>query len=821
MFLTNTEAVFVEERKPKPAASAAVLHARLSSRASAGLLTTRSVRMQFVGGAERFEVDGFDRRPGVVNHLLGNDPRAWTLGVPTFGGVRYADVWPGIDVVFHGRRERLEYDFEVAASVDHRAIQLVFPDSDSLAIDADGNLVVSKGSLRQLHRAPTILQDPDGAAARPLDGRFVLRGKNRVTFELEDRDRSLPVVVDPEVVYTTPFFGGSNIDNVSHLDVGDDGRVTIAGYTESLDFPGTGPFSFQPLNLSAAPRHAAGVISRLSADGSQIEWTTYLGGSSSEFTAIWDIKVDHRGFTYVCGVTTSSDFPVTGNAFDSLAQAVESFVAVLTPNGASLVYSSFLGGSDSDSLFGLTLLSDPRSGRRGFGQSLVAVTGATVSPDFPLRNAAASPFNGSADAVVAVIDTTGGGLLYSSRIPGGMFDEIGRDIDARGEMLALTGFTYSVPRFRFTAWHHALEDDRGVAQMRVSTPAWTGYTNRWNQLLTKAFTLPAGQVEATFVARWETEQGFDFLRFRVSADDGVTWVTLAELDGFSTGFETRSVDLSAYAGRSVLLQFQFVSDVAISDQDGGIDTNGSAVDSIAVTGFAPDEFETGLDGWVADDIVGELPADSRFGPLGGLTDAFVALVKPFEPSITVAVIGGGGSEGEEAGEVRFAPDGSVVTLGQTGSIAFPVTAGAYQRTRPGFTSLWVAKFSPDLSQLLSATYFGGNTFEFPNGLAIDRQGRVLITGISQSSSFPIVDPIDVSPLLGPGGGGNDRDYIFAMLSPDLSELVTSSKFGNVGWELGGEVSVGPDGSIYLIGRKRTGSSEAGPTQDVFVIKLRP
>jgi hypothetical protein len=202
------------------------------------------------------------------------------------------------------------------------------------------------------------------------------------------------------------------------------------------------------------------------------------------------------------------------------------------------------------------------------------------------------------------------------------------------------------------------------------------------------------------------------------------------------------------------------------------------------------------------------------------------MVRPFEPSVRVAVVGSRGAEGQAFGvgggtEVSIGPDGTIVAVGVTNSISFPVTAGAYQPTRPGPQSLWVARLTSDLSQLLAATYLGGNVFEFPNGLAVDGTDRILITGISSSSNYPLVDPLDLSPLLGPGGGGNDRDYIFSILSADLSELDHSTKFGNAGWELGGEVGIGADGSIYLLGRKRRGEEDAGSTQDVFVIKLRP
>jgi hypothetical protein len=247
LFLTNSEAVFVHSRGMRRAGG--MPQAMFAERTPSPALDPSIIRMQFVGSRRKLDVEAVDALPGVVNYLIGNDPKAWVTGAAAFGQVRYADVWDGIDVVFHGRRELLEYDFEVAPGADHNVIELAFAGADALALDDDGNLVVTANGARQTHRAPTVIEDPHGPASKRLWGRFVLRGKDRVAFEVENHDTRLPLLVDPEVVYATPFFGGSDIDNVFSLDVGDDGRVTIAGYTGSLDFPGTRPFSYQPFNV--------------------------------------------------------------------------------------------------------------------------------------------------------------------------------------------------------------------------------------------------------------------------------------------------------------------------------------------------------------------------------------------------------------------------------------------------------------------------------------------------------------------------------------------------------------------------------------------
>ena len=394
----------------------------------------------------------------------------------------------------------------------------------------------------------------------------------------------------------------------------------------------------------------------------------------------------------------------TSCPLSSYGGGYDAFLSVLSPNGGNLVYSTFAGGSGAEFFTGCEPFVDPRRGRgRGVGRTLVALTGYSNSPEFPIVNGIDTATEGSLDAIVSVIDPTGGGLLYSSRIPGGSRDDWGQSIAVKEDTLAVVGVTYSTPRAPVAFWRHAIEDGRGVALLSESMPFWVappGYGNNWNQVLTKAFTLPSGQVTATVVARWGTEASFDFLRFRASTDGGRTWTMLAALDGFSNGFETLTFDLTPYAGHTVLLQFQFTSDGFASDEDGLIDTNGSAIDAVTVSGVGTDHFDADLNGWIPEELNVPMPSDFRYGPGGGLTDMFVAIVKPFQPSMRVAAIGGLGFESDQAADIAIATDGSIVAVGTTSSATFPTTPNAYQRTRRG-QDIWLAKFAPDLSALLT------------------------------------------------------------------------------------------------------------------------
>lgn len=798
LFLSPTGAVFV----PSDARPQAVGATRPPRRAAPALRRPAAggaVRMRFTGLATRnLEPEGIDPRPGVVNYLIGRDPTRWRAGVPTFGAVRYENVWNGIDVVFHTGYGHIEYDFLVASGVGHEEIEFVLDGADAVALDGAGNLEVRVGERRFQHVAPDCFQERGGVRVARA-GRFVLRDGNRVGFDVENRDPNLELVIDPKLVNVTTF-GGSDLDNVIALAVAEDGSVIVGGHTSSTDFAGVSPRSFQSENQSAAGGGLdgaiqTGVIAKLGRDG-KLKWATYLGGNV--FDRVWGVRVDSRGFVYAAGQTLSPDLPTTANAFDRTYEGPspsafgfsDAFLAVLTPDGSDLVYSTYLGGAFSDILFSLDLLADPRDtathrGGPGRGRLLMAATGSSFSSDFPLVNAKA-PADSNGKAVVVVVDPIGGGLVYSSAIPGGWSFESGGDIAAVGDRLVVSGFTRSVPLPELIAWHEATEGGRGVARMRVDDPAWAGgggYGNGFNQLLTKNVALPSGAVSATFLARWETEAAFDFLRFRISLDAGQTWETLAEFDDFSAGFEQVAVDLSLFAGRLASIQFQFFSDGFVSDEDGGIDTEGSAVDWIEISGLGRDEFDAGLDGWVASDGLVVFPSDSRYGPLGGSSDAFVAVVDPFSAASSsiphVATIGG--SSGDEAQSVAVAPNGGIFVSGLTTSSDLPTSSNAYQPAKRGFQSLWIAQLKSDLSDLRCATYLGGSGAEFPNGLDVDERGRPIVTGITFSTDYPLVRPFSI-------GAGGERDVVVSALSRDCSRLLHSSTYGGPGWDLGASSS---------------------------------
>src|SRR5205085_2419718 len=156
------------------------------------------VHMRLLGANPSATATTLDPLPGRTNYLTGADPAGWQTGVPTYGRVSYAGVWPGVDIVFLGDERRLRHDFVVAPGADPSTIAVTFEGDDgpALAVDpATGDLILSRARLSH----PTLYQDVDGTR-RPIQGSFRLLAGGGVGFSVGAYDRTRPLVIDPTLV---------------------------------------------------------------------------------------------------------------------------------------------------------------------------------------------------------------------------------------------------------------------------------------------------------------------------------------------------------------------------------------------------------------------------------------------------------------------------------------------------------------------------------------------------------------------------------------------------------------------------------------------
>lgn len=387
-----------------------------------------ALRMELVG-ADPVEPKAIDRLPGIVNYFQGSDPAAWHTSIPTYAGVRYPEVYSGIDLVFRGSREQFEYDFVVAPGADPNSIAIRFQGAESMRLDWNGNLVVETAAGKLVHEAPHIYQDvSDGR--QEVFGRYSLE-KGFVRFDVGAHDSRFPLVIDP-LVYST-YLGGSAEDQGFEIAVDATGGAYITGQTFEAATPY--PTTVGTFDTSHGGGFNDAFVTKLSADGSSLEYSTFLGGDGNENAQ--GIAVDVAGSAYVTGLAGGGGgdpFPTTAGAFSTTnSGAFDAFITKLSADGSSLEYSTLLGGTDTDAGLGIAV--------DGSGNAYVA--GQSQATDFPTTAGSFSPtYNGgSNDAFVTKLAADGSMLEYSTFL-GGSGTDFGLGISVDGwDSAYVTGFS--------------------------------------------------------------------------------------------------------------------------------------------------------------------------------------------------------------------------------------------------------------------------------------------------------------------------------------------------------------------------------------------
>jgi hypothetical protein len=242
LFLTPTESVLsLQAPTPAPAVPGALqAPAPAAYVAAADQATTDSVvSMQLVGASATPQVVGLDQLPGVSNYFIGNDPSQWHTDIPNYAQVDEQGVYPGVDLVYYGNQQQLEYNFTVAPGADPAVIRTTFTGAESATLDDQGNLVLQTAGGAVVEQAPVLYQESDGAR-QAVSGQFVLEGDGQVGFAVGSYDRSQPLVIDPILSYST-YLGGSSDDQGSGIAVDSAGNAYVTGYTDSTNFPTANP----------------------------------------------------------------------------------------------------------------------------------------------------------------------------------------------------------------------------------------------------------------------------------------------------------------------------------------------------------------------------------------------------------------------------------------------------------------------------------------------------------------------------------------------------------------------------------------------------
>ena len=354
-------------------------------------LKSGGARLRFVNARCR-EIEGADPTGGVSNYVSGRDPAKWITRVPHYRSVRYRDVWPGIDVIFHGSPTDLEYDFIVRPGGEPRRIQLRWDGAKGIHLEGADVIVQTAGGDLRMHR-PRVYQDLAGGRVE-IDTAYKIEGRT-VGFAMARYDAKHPVVIDPVLSYST--YLGSPADEFSRRGAVDGtGSIFVAQTTVSTVFPTT-PGALD----SSANGSDDVVVSRFKPDGTGLLYSTYIGGSGRD--SLSGIAVDRDGNAYVAGSTASPNFPTTPSALKSaLGGTRDAFVLKLNPTGTQLLYSTLLGGPGDDVSQGIAI--------DGSGNAYLLANASTGYPTTP----GAYRSTGGSGYHVSKLNATGSALVYSA-----------------------------------------------------------------------------------------------------------------------------------------------------------------------------------------------------------------------------------------------------------------------------------------------------------------------------------------------------------------------------------------------------------------------
>jgi hypothetical protein len=587
------------------------------------------MRLNFLGTSSSLAISGREAQPGVVNYMVGNDPDNWQTGLPTYGVVTYEGLYPGVSLAFNGQGSQLAAVFQIEPNADPANIGWAFEWVKPVLDETGALQLVSEGAAETAVTLspPQAWQEVDG---RDVDvtAAFRLDENGRVGLELGELDGGRPLAISTIMTYGS----GGSWDIARAIAAGPTGKAYVSGETAAPIFPLANPYQ---------PEYGGGAtdafVTVFTPDGQSLVYSTFLGGSERD--AAFSIAVDNNDRAFVLGSTGSTDFPLVNPIQNYGGGYADTFVTVLTPDGQSLSYSTYLGGSDTDGFFYLD-----GSGIVLDGSGRAYVTGSTMSSDFPLVNPKQPVFGGERDAFVSVIAPDGQSLVFSTFLGGSSADQ---------------------------ALDIAID---GNSRIHVG-----GYTT--------------------------------------SSDFPLVNPLFPDLNGYNDAFVTvyapngQSLEYSTYLGGNA---GDYVRGI-------GVDSNGQTY----VTGYT----------WSSN-----FPLANPFQPdYRGLTDVFVTVFAQDGQSLIYSTYLGRG-DFDNATSLVIDGSGRAYIAGRTYSSNFPLV-NPLLTFGGGYNDAFIAVFAPDGQSLDYSTFLGGSGGEREPDIDLDGNSRIYVTGSTSSDDFPLANPI--------------------------------------------------------------------------------
>jgi len=599
-------------------------------------------------GTNPVEPLGQDEHSHRTNYLRGSDTEDWYRDVRSFGELLYPDIYDGIDLIFRISDEGLKYDFIVHPGGNPDQIAWRYQGTDSVFQDDNGDLIIGTGTTEMKELAPVSFQDVDGRTIT-IRSKFHLEGFS-VGFEVGTYDHSRDLIIDP-LIFST-YLGGDGTDSPWHFTMDSEDNIYVTGYTDSTDFPVT--------SGTNDTVHNGGYdvfVAKLSANGSALEFSTFIGGEGYDWG--YGISVDEDGFVYVGGHTNSEDFPVTNGAYQTTPGGESDvFVMKLSPDGSQLLYSTYLGGSDNDYLRDITIDDDGNAYTLGYGRSL----------DYPTTPGAHDRDNsdGGRDSFVTKLNADGSNVIFSTFF-GGEGDQYGESL--------------------------ALDYDRNVYV--------AGSTESENVPTTE------GAYDTTFNGGEK-----DVIICKFSSDGSK--LEFSTFIGSGSDDTVQDIDLDAenniyVTGHTTSENFPTTQGAFDKTQNGNLDAfvlkmESNGTDLIYSTFLGGDQndlaygvtISAGGEVFITGDTKSEdfpVTEDSSLTSYDGTSDVFLTGVSA-EGTELVHSVYLGGTKGESGFDIYSDPSGAIYLTGYTTSADFPVTSHAFDQEYNSSYDCFILKYFP-------------------------------------------------------------------------------------------------------------------------------
>ena len=751
-----------------------------------------------------------DPSGATFNYLIGSKDH-WQTEIPAYKTLVYDNVWAGVDVIFKANRERLTYQVVIKPGADLDAVSIE-TGADRLELEKAGRLKATLAGASFYQSKPVAYQVIEGARSE-VSVKYTLKKNGKFGFHLGDHNKELSIIVEPQLnwssllggpgfgaggtphglavdamgfayvtgstsqsdfpvttgsydpnvhggwdAYVTKFdtqnsqlvystiVGGLYIDNGFDIVVNSDGSAIVAGITGSPNFPTTAN-AIQPI-------HGVGTYDAfcfgLSPDGTSFTFSTYLGGRGED--QVRGLALDHHDFIYLTGGTYSDNFPTTENAFTAYAPgSYNAFVTKLSPDGESIIFSTYLGGSGYD--YGEAIKVDSEGNAHIFGL--------TNFFDFPITSNVIYPSMSASnyENFLTKLNNDGSNLIYSTFLA--------------SEGSALYG------GLALDSQDYAYVVSSPTEAFQTTEGAYDREFDNFKSFVCKIGKLGHQLEYATF---------FGYGRIHGVAVDptgNAVVLSTANSDNFPTTPNSYDTTHNGSGDAAVSKLNATGSGLIFSTFLGG-----SSNDKPAVVALGPNS-EVYLAGLTVSTDFPTTPGS--FNPtILGLSDQFLSKLNNTGTELLYSTLyGGSGQDGGSA--LTVDSENQVTVMGYSRLSGYPATTGVFDVSHNGSRDIVVSQFNPNGSDLVFSTFIGGSEDETGIAMMQGSNGDFFVVGQTESADFPSTVGSFDETFDGPSDG------FLLRLASDGTALEWSGFLGGSGADSATSLALDSSNNAYVAG----------------------